>query len=143
LIVNRGVVSQTLNVNPKLFVIPCKILWGILNFHCYNYCHLPSAFSSITIFHHKLLTREGRVLANGWTHPSSITIFVHVFVRSVIQKVIIVTWNAICVVFDVLVGSLHEDLGEDTKSWAMLIPSRPKKVVQPTLIIPTLTSKII
>ena len=28
------------------------------------------------IFHHKLLTREGRVLANGWTHPSSMTIFV-------------------------------------------------------------------
>ena len=41
----------------------------------------------MTIFHHKLLTREGRVLANGWTHPSSMTIFVHLFIRSVIRKV--------------------------------------------------------
>ena len=33
--------------------------------------------SSVTIFHHKLLAREGRVSANGWAHPSSMTIFVH------------------------------------------------------------------
>ena len=43
--------------------------------------------SSMTIFHHKLLTREGRVTANGWTHPSSMTVFVHLFIRNVIQKV--------------------------------------------------------
>ena len=50
-----------------------------------NYCHLSSDFSSrfqssIAIFHHKLLTREGMVWANGWTHPSSMTIFVHLFI---------------------------------------------------------------
>ena len=34
--------------------------------------HLSSKFQSpITIFYHKLLTREDRVLGNGWTHPSS------------------------------------------------------------------------
>ena len=38
--------------------------------HYCNYCHLPSDFSSklqllMTIFHHKLLTREGRILANS------------------------------------------------------------------------------
>ena len=50
-------------------------LWnsrGIID--CCKYCHLPSHFpstieSSMTIFHQKLLTREGRVVANGWTHP--------------------------------------------------------------------------
>jgi hypothetical protein len=36
----------------------------------------------MTLFHHKLLTS---VLANG-THVSSMTIFVHLFIRSVIQK---------------------------------------------------------
>ena len=35
--------------------------------------------SSLIIFHHKLLTREGKVLANGRTHPWSMTIFVHLF----------------------------------------------------------------
>ena len=40
----------------------------------------------MTIFYHKLLTREGRVLAKGWTHPSSMTIFVYLFLRCVISK---------------------------------------------------------
>ena len=31
----------------------------------------------MTIFHHKLLTREGRVLANGWPHPPSMIVFVN------------------------------------------------------------------
>ena len=64
LIVHRNLVSPTLNVHPTLFVIPC---------------HLESVFSSkfqssMTICHHKLIIGEGRVLANGWTHPSSMTI---------------------------------------------------------------------
>ena len=45
--------------------------------------------------HHKLLTREGRVVATGWTHPSSMTIFVHLCIRGVIWKVTIVTLNTI------------------------------------------------
>ena len=37
----------------------------------------------MTTFHHKLVTREGRVSANGWTHPSSscVTVFVHLFIQ--------------------------------------------------------------
>ena len=49
----------------------------------------------MTIIHHDLLTREGSVLTNGWTHSSSMTVFVHLFMRSVIQKVPIVTFNTI------------------------------------------------
>ena len=37
------VVSPTLNVNPILFVIPCKFFGGL---QCCNYCHLLSDFSS-------------------------------------------------------------------------------------------------
>ena len=73
------------NFHPTSFITPCKS-WGIEVLHCCNYCHLPSDFSfkfesSMTIFHHKLLTRKGRVLADGWTHPSSMIIFVHLFIR--------------------------------------------------------------
>ena len=46
----------------------------------------------MTTFHHKLLTREGMGLAKGWTHPSSMTVFVHLFIRSVIWKVTIVMY---------------------------------------------------
>ena len=51
-----------------------------MNLQCCNYYHLQSGFSfnfqsSKTMFHHKLLTREGRVLANGLTRPSSMTVF--------------------------------------------------------------------
>ena len=35
----------------------------------------------MTIFYHKLLTRGGRVLTNGWTHPSPMIIFVNLFIR--------------------------------------------------------------
>ena len=92
--------SPTLNVNPTFIVIPCKFLgiMGIIDLlYCKNY-HLPSNFSSIfqssmTIFIHKLLTREGMVLANKWTHPSSTTIFVNLFIWSVIQKLTTVTLN--------------------------------------------------
>jgi hypothetical protein len=66
---------------------------------CCNYCHIPSDFSSnfessMTIFHHKLLlTREGRDSTNGWIQPSSMTVFLHIFIRGVIRKVVIVTLN--------------------------------------------------
>ena len=55
------------------------MFWGLKIYRCCNYCHLPSDFSSTfqsstTMFHHKLLTREGRVLANRWIHPSSRTV---------------------------------------------------------------------
>ena len=83
-----------------LFVIPCRFFWGILDLQCCNYCHLPNNVSSkfqsnMTIFHHRLPTREGRVLTNGWTHPPSpiyppsTTICVYEFKRSVIRKVTI------------------------------------------------------
>ena len=50
----------------------------------------PNSKTSMTIFHHKLLTREGRVVANGWTHPSSMTMYLFTYsLRSVIQKVTI------------------------------------------------------
>jgi hypothetical protein len=76
------------------------VLGGIIDLQCSNCYHLPSVYSSkfqspTTIFHHKLLTREGGVLANGWTHPLPMTIFVHLFIISVIRKVTIVTSNTI------------------------------------------------
>ena len=37
--------------------------------------------SSMTIFHHKLPTREDRVLTNGWTQPSSMTILANLFIN--------------------------------------------------------------
>jgi len=88
----------TLNVNPKLFVIPCKFFGRILIYSVaitvtYQVLFHPKFQSFMSISHHKLLTR---VLANAWTHPSSMTIFVHLFNRSVIQKVTTVTLNAIC-----------------------------------------------
>ena len=72
--------SPTLNVNPTIIVISCHF-GGIIDSQCSNYYHLPSDLSfecqpSMTIFHHKLQTREYRVLANGGTNPSSKTIFV-------------------------------------------------------------------
>ena len=63
------------------WITHCKFLWGILDLQYCGYSHLPSDVSSniqssMRIFHHKLLTRrEGRVLANGWTRPSSMTLF--------------------------------------------------------------------
>ena len=35
------------------------------------------------------------ILTNGWTHPSSMTIFVHLFIWSVIQKVTLVRLNTV------------------------------------------------
>ena len=74
----------------------CPFFGGIIDLYCCDYCHLPSEFSSkfqssMTIFQHKLLTREGRVLADGRTHPPSMTTFVHLFKRSVSRRVTLVT----------------------------------------------------
>ena len=49
----------------------------------------------MSIFHHKVADKETRVMANGRTRLSSVTIFVHLFISSVIQKVTIVTLNII------------------------------------------------
>ena len=92
---NCGIVSLTLNVNPTLFVIPYNF-GGIIILECCNSCHLPSGFSSkfqssMTIFHHKLMRREGRVVTNGWTHPSSMIVYFHLFIISVIHKAIVMT----------------------------------------------------
>ena len=60
------------------YYLPILVIFGgVIDTQCCNYCHLPSDFSSkfqssMTIFHHKLMTREGRVLANGCTPPSII-----------------------------------------------------------------------
>ena len=69
LIVSHGILSLT------LFNVPCSYSKRgggveIIDLHCCNYrvllSDLSSKFqSSMTMYHHKLLTREGRVLANG------------------------------------------------------------------------------
>ena len=99
LIVTHSILSQTLNVSPTLFVTR-NFFGGVIDLQCCNYCRIPSDFSSkfqssMTILHHKMLTREGRVLANGWTHPSSMIVFVHLFIKNRIQKATIVTLNTI------------------------------------------------
>ena len=65
---------------------------GVIDLQCCNFSYLPNDFSTnfqscMTIFHHKLLTKDGRLWTNGWTRPSSMTIFVHLFLKSVNQKV--------------------------------------------------------
>ena len=68
------------------------IFLGSYEFTVLHYYHLPSEFSSK--FHHpcqyfmtKMLTREGRILADGWTHSPFMAILVHFFLlRSVIKK---------------------------------------------------------
>jgi hypothetical protein len=75
------------------FLVNCL---DIIDSKCCNYCHLLSDCSSkfqlfMTIPHHKLLTREGRAMANGGTHPSSMTVVVRLFIRNVIRKVTTVT----------------------------------------------------
>ena len=82
--------SPILNANLTLFVIPCHFYGGITDLQCCNYCHLPSDYSSkfqsyMTIFHHKLLTRVGGVLANGCTHPSFMTKFVLLFITGTLS----------------------------------------------------------
>ena len=61
------------------------------------------------------MTREGRLLAKAWTHPSFMTVFVHLFIRSVIQKVTIMTLNIIfSVVFE---RQLNENYGSFVCVW--------------------------
>ena len=38
---NRSIVSPTLNVDPTLFVIPCKMFGGIIDLQCCKNCHSP------------------------------------------------------------------------------------------------------
>ena len=63
-------------MSPTFFCHSLQRFWGMIDLQCCNYCHLPSDNvssrfqSSMTIFQHKLLIREGRVLSNGWTYPS-------------------------------------------------------------------------
>jgi hypothetical protein len=61
-------VSPTINVDPTLFVIPGKCIGGLKTYNVAITINCEVIFSSkcqssMTIFHHKLLTREGRVLA--------------------------------------------------------------------------------
>ena len=71
LVVNHRKASPTLHVNPTLFVIPCNVYEGIVDLKCqeiivtYRLIFHSKIQSSVTVFHHKLLTRESRVLANG------------------------------------------------------------------------------
>ena len=98
LIVNCGIVSPTPNVNPTLFVVSREFL-GDYRFIVLQLLSLIKWFFNPNFnhpwFHNKLLTREGRVLGNGWTRLSSMTIFVHLFMRSVNRKVTILTLNTI------------------------------------------------
>jgi hypothetical protein len=76
LIANCSVVSPTVNISPTFFVISGKAFGGIIDLQCCNYCPLPSDVSSklqssMTTFHQELMTREGRLLANERTYPSS------------------------------------------------------------------------
>ena len=90
--------SPTLHVNPPLFVIPCKFFFGIIDLQYHNYCHTsndvsPKFQSSMTIYHHKLMTVEGgRVFGQRMTssihHPWEV---VHLSTRSIIREVTIVT----------------------------------------------------
>lgn len=86
LIVKRGVVSSTLNVNATLFIIPCKkknLGGGIVDLQYCNYRHLPIDLTC------KL--------------QSSMPTFVHLFIKGAIQEVTIVTFNTIfSVVFSLL-----------------------------------------
>ena len=52
-------------------------------------------FIQISIIHDNISSQKGRVLAYGWTCPSSMAVFVNLFIRKVIQKVTIVTSNTV------------------------------------------------
>ena len=71
LIVIHSIVLPTLNVKPTLFVIPCEFftfyLWGGRRDRRFTVLRLPwltklTLFHPWQYFHHKLLTREGRVV---------------------------------------------------------------------------------
>jgi hypothetical protein len=96
-IVNRGVVSLTLKFNPTLFVIFCKNKFGDYRFTMLQLPSLTKWYFIQTPNHPQQCfvtccwTRERKVLANGWTHPSSMTTFVHLLIRSVIWEVTVLT----------------------------------------------------
>ena len=83
----RGPINKNNHVRPVDFT-SSKLCWNQVIFS-------SKVQSSMTMWHHKLLTREGRIWTNGWTKPSSMIIFACLFRRSVIQKVTIVTLNTI------------------------------------------------
>jgi hypothetical protein len=103
LIVNRGIVSPTLNVNPTLFVIPCEMFGGLCVYSVaivvtYHAIFHPSFIHPWLYFITSCWQEKIRFLANGWPHPSSMTIFVHLFVRNVIQKITIDTkYHVLCI----------------------------------------------
>jgi hypothetical protein len=136
-------VSPTPNDNPTIFVIPCRFFiflrGGIIIFKCCNYCHLPSDFaskfqSSRTIFIHKLLIREDRILANGWTRPSSMTILVNLIKRSVIQKRYHMTLH---IIISVVLEKWVSSLNEGTQKTLMSLNYPIGKVTNRALVGPT------
>ena len=71
------------------------IFWGDYRFTVLQLLSLTKwLFIQISIIHDNISSQvAGRVLANGWTHLSSITVCVHVFIISVIPKFTIVTYD--------------------------------------------------
>ena len=69
----------------------------------------------MTICHHKLLIRVGSILGNGWTHPSSKTIFVNLFIQNLTKNIASVMLN---VIFSVVVVLVEEWLWP--KFWSLL-----------------------
>ena len=118
--------TQIHSILPTLFVIPSKWFWGL---HIYSvaitftYQVVFSPKSSTKISHHKLLPREGRVLTNGWTHPWSMTISFHLFIRIAIQKSYhsdkkyLMTLN---IIFGVVWSCGFTDNSHNAKSWSPL-----------------------
>ena len=69
-------------------------------------------FIQIPIIHDNISSQvaDKRILVTTWFHPSSTTIFVHLFIKSVIQKVTIVTLN---IIFSVAT-SIFSNMGPTT-----------------------------
>ena len=66
----RDIVTPTLMLTQQFLSFLVNWGGGVIGLQCCNYYHLPSDSSSkfqssVTIFHHKVLRREGRVLDNG------------------------------------------------------------------------------
>ena len=67
--------------------VSSRVGWDLVgNFHP-NFNH-PWKYFITTCWQEKV-----GFLANGWTHPLSMTTFVHLFIRSILRKVTIVTLN--------------------------------------------------
>jgi hypothetical protein len=81
-------VSPTVNVNPTLFVIPCKYSRGLLIYTVAIIVTYQVIFIQFSIIHNNISSqvadKEGIVLANERTHPAPMTIFVHLIIRRAI-----------------------------------------------------------